>query len=109
MDFHETLLLKDPLAVKRVRPLEVNPGGIMVTDSRLYFRPLQASGLGEGSLLQIVELREVYRLYKRRHLLRSNALELITQDGNSSLFCFHSVDERDQVMIKYELTMTTIP
>jgi len=58
VDYHETPQFPSPVPVKRVRPLELSPGGLMLTDRRLYFQPAQHSGLGEGTQLQVIHFRK---------------------------------------------------
>eukprot|EP01041_Mallomonas_annulata_P001754 gene1754-3385_t len=97
VDFHETPLLESTVPVQRVRPLELNPGGLMVTDARVYFQPAQLSGLGEGTQLHVLDISRVCRLYCRRHMLRPTALEILLLDGESALFCFQSKEARDKI------------
>lgn len=46
LDFHETLQLQEAIPVKKIRPLTVNPGCIMITDRRIYFQPSQLNNVG---------------------------------------------------------------
>lgn len=98
VDFHETPCFASAVPVQRVRPLELIPGGLMVTDSRIYFQPAFATGLGEGAQLQVLELRNVALIYTRRHLLSRTGLELIMADGETSaLFSFSDEETRNKM------------
>jgi factor associated with neutral sphingomyelinase activation len=83
------------MAVKRIKPLVLNPGYIMITDMRLYFQPGQLNNVGEST--QHFDLRNISLLYKRRYLLLDTALELIMNDGESVLFCFDNISNRDYI------------
>jgi factor associated with neutral sphingomyelinase activation len=95
IDFHEKLLLENAIAVKRIRPLVLSFGHLMVTDSRVYFQPAQLNNVGEST--QHFDLRGIAKVYKRRYLLRDVALELILSDGESVLFGFDAAQYRDYV------------
>lgn len=95
IDFHEKLVMDDPIAVKRIRPMIQSPGHLMLTDVRLYFQPSQLNNVGESTCHY--DLSNVIRLYKRRYLLMDTALELIMLDGESILFCFESRSSRDYI------------
>lgn len=98
VDFHETHLFASAVPVQRIRPLELIPGALMITDARIYFQPAQLTGLGEGTQLQVLELRNVAYIYTRRHLLSQTGLELIMSDGDkSALFSFQNEETRNQM------------
>lgn len=46
VDFHEQLLLKQPVSVSKIKPLISNPGVLMITQARVYFQPAQLNNLG---------------------------------------------------------------
>lgn len=100
VDFHEKLLLRSPVSVKKIRPLIVNPGILMVTESRVYFQPSSLNNVGDSIL--VFELRKVARVHARRYLLRQTGMEFVLLDGSSFLFCFETRFARDEI---YELIM----
>lgn len=95
VDFHEQFLLSAPVAVKKVKPLVINPGSLMVTNARVYFQPAQLNNIGDS--IQHFELRKVSRVFKRRYMLQQVGLELIMQDGSSAFFALDSRAARDAV------------
>lgn len=46
VNFHEKLLFAQPVAAKKVKPLIVNPGSLMLTETRVYFQPAQLNNIG---------------------------------------------------------------
>jgi len=74
LDFHETLLLRLPVAVRKVSPLQLNPGGLMVTSARIYFQPAQLNNVGDKVLH--FEIRSISRLYRRRYLLLDTGVNI---------------------------------
>lgn len=102
VDFHEELLLTQPIPVKKVKPLVTNPGGFMLTKLRVYFQPSQLNNLGDS--FQYFELNKVERIYCRRYLLQQIGLEFILNDGSSTLFIFDNHEIRDFV---YDLLQKT--
>ena len=50
VSFHEELLLPGPVPVRKVAPLLTNPGGLMLTGSRMYFQPAQLNNVAEKVL-----------------------------------------------------------
>jgi hypothetical protein len=97
VNLHEVLILAHPENVKRVRPLILNPGSLMITDLRIYFQPSQLNNTGEQT--QIIEMRKINRIYRRRYLLRQTGLEIFMSDGTSCLFVFDSRRQRDQIYV----------
>jgi len=95
VDFHEKLLMRDPIPVKKVSPLILNPGCLMMTSSRVYFQPAQLNNVGDKVLH--FEILGVSRIYRRRFLLMNTALEFVLSDGNSVLFTFDERSTRDFV------------
>lgn len=95
VDFHEKFLLKDAIMLKRIKPLIVNPGLLMVTEARVYFQPAQLNNVGDT--MQCIDLSKVSQLYRRRYLLRQTGLEFLMTDGSSALFAFDSSRERDKI------------
>mmetsp|Transcript_24328 Transcript_24328/g.35658 ORF Transcript_24328/g.35658 Transcript_24328/m.35658 type:complete len:847 (-) Transcript_24328:998-3538(-) len=95
LDFHETFELQQSVPVKKIRPLIVNPGCLMVTDKRVYFQPAQLNNVGDP--VEHYDFKKISRIYKRRYLLRHTSLELILVDGTSAFFCFESRRSRDQI------------
>lgn len=98
VDFHERLILKEPVEVKRVRPLVSNVGLLMLTESRVYFQPFSINNVGDT--VQVVELRQVARVYCRRFLLRQIGLEFLMRDGSSALFAFSTRVQRDDFFLQ---------
>jgi factor associated with neutral sphingomyelinase activation len=94
VDFREGLLLARPLRVDRVTPLLSAPGGLMLTDRRLYFQPAELNNV--GGRVEWLELRGVTRIFKRRHLLRRTGLELFMEDGRSVYYNFGSEADREE-------------
>jgi len=108
VDFHERLVLKEPVEAKRIRPLVSNMGILMLTEARLYFQPFSINNVGET--VQVLELRSVARVYCRRFMLRQIGLEFILRDGSSALFAFNSRQERDSFFLEVSpLLITTAP
>lgn len=68
VNFHENLKLSAPVPVKKVKPLILNPGSLMITDQRVYFQPSNLNNVGE--VIQHMEMRKIVRVYCRRYLLR---------------------------------------
>lgn len=101
VDFHEQLLLKAPVAVRKIKPLIVNPGSLMVTDYRIYFQPSPLNNIGDSSssssTVQVFDLRKVSRVYRRRYLLRQIGLELFLGDGSCAFFTFETPLLRDEI------------
>ena len=94
IDFHETLLLEHAIPVKKIKPLTINPGCLMITDRRLYFQPAQLNNVGDT--VQHYDLLSISKVYKRRYLLQHTCLEIILYNGNSAFFSFDSSKIRDQ-------------
>jgi hypothetical protein len=97
VNLHEVLILSHPESVRRVKPLILNPGSLMITDLRIYFQPSPLNNTGEQT--QILEMRKISRIYRRRYLLRQTGLEIFMEDGTSSLFVFDSRRQRDQIYV----------
>jgi factor associated with neutral sphingomyelinase activation len=95
IDFHEKLRMDVAMCARKIKPLVMNPGYLMMTDLRLYFQPGELNNVGEAT--QHYDMSSIFRLYKRRYLLMDTALELIMIDGESVLFCFDSVSSRDYI------------
>jgi factor associated with neutral sphingomyelinase activation len=75
LDFHENLLLKQPMLVKNVKPLVLHPGAIMITDKRVYFQPAQLNNIGDS--FHVFDINKIARMYKRRYMLRQTGLEIV--------------------------------
>lgn len=95
VDFHETLLLEAPIPMKKVSPMVLNPGSIMITDRRIYYIPANINNVDET--VQTIEISKIQRVYCRRYLLRPVGLELLMRDGVSWLFCFEETSVREHV------------
>lgn len=93
IDFHETLLIENAIPVKKIKPLTINPGCLMITDRRLYFQPAQLNNVGDT--VQHYDLATISKVYKRRYLLQHTCLEIILYDGSSAFFSFDSNKIRD--------------
>lgn len=89
----EKFSLREAIFTHQIKPLQKNPGWIMVTDMRVYFQNILAV---EGSQLLILELNKISSIYKRRWMFQSVALELFTA-ANAYLLKFSSEKIRDQV------------
>jgi hypothetical protein len=110
VDFHEKLVLKEPVEVKRIKPLVSNMGILMLTEARAYFQPFSINNVDGGDAVQVVELRQVARIYCRRFMLRQIGLEFILRDGSSVLFAFATRHERDFFFLQVTpLLSTTAP
>ena len=116
VDFHEQLLFSQPIAVNRIGPLTSSPGGLMLTDKRVYFQPSQINNTGasigvgvDGSSSsggQHFPLAQVQRIFRRRYLLRQTALEFLLTSSQRFLFVFASTAERDHI---FALTIAQLP
>ena len=95
VDFHEKLLLQYPVSVKKVSPLVLNPGGIMITSSRIYFQPAELNNVGDKVLH--FEVKNIKKMYAKRYLLLDTALEFILNNGKSFLFVFDDRSTRDKI------------
>jgi factor associated with neutral sphingomyelinase activation len=99
VDFHEELQLPKAVAVKKVKPLVLNPGSLMVTEKRVYFQPAplnNTGGSGDGTT-QSLDLRRIRSVYRRRYLLRQIGIEIIMDDGASSFYIFDNKIVREEV------------
>lgn len=88
VNFHEKLLIDRPLAAQKIKPLTINPGSLMLTDSRVYFQPSQLNNIGDSVLH--FEVRSIARVFRRRYLLQQTGLEFILTDNSSHLFVLDS-------------------
>jgi factor associated with neutral sphingomyelinase activation len=79
IDFHETLLMEHAIPVKKIKPLTINPGCLMITDRRLYFQPAQLNNVGDT--VQHFDLQSISKVYKRRYLLQHTCFEVILYVG----------------------------
>jgi factor associated with neutral sphingomyelinase activation len=95
VDFHETLLLSRSIPVKKIKPLIVNFGCIMVTDRRIYFQPAQLNNVSES--VQHFEYSKIANIYRRRYLLRHSSFEIIMRDGSSAFFCFDAQTDCEHI------------
>jgi hypothetical protein len=103
LDFHEGFLVSQSIPVKKIRPLIVNPGCLMITDRRVYYQPAQLNNVGDP--VEHFDFQKISRIYRRRYLLRHTSMELIMTDGTSAFFCFENRASRDEV---YNLLMHTL-
>lgn len=100
VDFHEQLLLPNPLAVHRIAPLISSPGGLMITDKRIYFQPSQINNTGSATDklgVQSFPLSQVQRIFRRRYLMRQTAVEFFLSSKQRFLFAFDSQADRDLI------------
>ena len=95
VNFHEKMLFHRPIATKKIKPLIIQPGSIMVTESRVYFQPSQLNNIGD-SILHF-EIRTIQRIFRRRYLLQQTGLEFMLQDNTSHLFVVDTVAIRDTI------------
>jgi factor associated with neutral sphingomyelinase activation len=95
VDFHETFLFNQPLAVRKIKPLLAIPGALMLTSHRIYFQPAQLNNISDTT--QALEYKKITYVYKRRHMLQSIGLEYICSDGSSLLHVFDDQADRDMI------------
>eukprot|EP01112_Ceratiomyxa_fruticulosa_P018129 TRINITY_DN5758_c0_g1_i1.p1 TRINITY_DN5758_c0_g1~~TRINITY_DN5758_c0_g1_i1.p1 ORF type:complete len:946 (+),score=197.65 TRINITY_DN5758_c0_g1_i1:1578-4415(+) len=76
---------------QRITPLVRNPGRILVTNSRLYFQPMNNI---EATPVSSWALGSIVRLAKRRHALRHVGVELFLEDGTSIFMAMQNTKER---------------
>lgn len=110
LDFHEQLLFPVPINAVRVGPLVLHPGGLMVTNSRIYFQPSNLNNIGDS--VQHFEVKNIRKLFARRYLLRQTGVEIFFADGSSNCdsekslssvyFVFESTTVRDQIVAVIE-------
>jgi factor associated with neutral sphingomyelinase activation len=93
VNFHEKLLFDRPLAAKKIKPLIISPGSLMMTDARVYFQPAQLNNVGDSVLH--FDVRSIARVFRRRYLLQQTGLEFILADSTSHLFVLDSESLRD--------------
>lgn len=91
-DINERQLLE--LTGARVTPLVVNPGRILITNSRLYFQPINNI---EATPVSIWKLMMIVRISKRRHALREIGIELFLDDEKSVFLTFQNQRDRNSV------------
>ena len=106
LDFHEQLLFPEPINAVRVGPLVLHPGGLMVTNLRIYFQPSHLNNIGDS--VQHFDVKNIMKLFARRYLLRQTGVEIFFSDGSSSgdsekslnsvYFVFESTAVRDQLV-----------
>eukprot|EP00026_Physarum_polycephalum_P001800 Phypoly_transcript_01803.p1 GENE.Phypoly_transcript_01803~~Phypoly_transcript_01803.p1 ORF type:complete len:984 (+),score=105.94 Phypoly_transcript_01803:185-3136(+) len=93
VDINEHQLLE--LTGARITPLVVNPGRILITNSRLYFQPINNI---EAAPVNIWKLESIIRVSRRRHALREVGIELFFDDDKSVFFTFQNPKDRNSVM-----------
>lgn len=93
VNFHEKLLFERPVAAKKIKPLIIHPGSLMLTDSRVYFQPSQLNNIGDSVVH--FEVRHIARVFRRRYLLQQTGLEFILTDNTSHLFVLDSESIRN--------------
>ncbi|XP_072898011.1 protein FAN isoform X2 [Hemitrygon akajei] len=79
-----------------VTPLVSNPGHVCITDQNLYFQPLNSY---PETVVQIM-LRDVRRIYKRRHGLKPLGLEIFCTENDlcSDIYLkFYNSKDRDEL------------
>lgn len=94
VDHRERSQLTRPVLGSRVTPLVKDPGWVQVTDSALYFQPLNNVSLQP---VHIYQLNTCRRLFKRRHVHRDRGIEIL-MDNDSLFLCFESTTDRDLVV-----------
>jgi hypothetical protein len=98
VNFHEKLLLSEPMIVNKIKPLVMYPGCLMITDSRIYFQAATLNNIGDSNNKEaIYELDKITRIYKRRYLLQQIGLEFFLNDQSSAFFVFESRNKRDEM------------
>uniref|UniRef100_A0A4W3JYN8 Neutral sphingomyelinase activation associated factor n=1 Tax=Callorhinchus milii TaxID=7868 RepID=A0A4W3JYN8_CALMI len=79
-----------------VTPLVTNPGHVCITDQNLYFQPLN----GYPEPVVQIKLRDVRRIYKRRHGLKPLGLEVFCTENDlcSDIYLkFYTSKDRDEL------------
>eukprot|EP00494_Astrolonche_serrata_P030659 UN30927 len=79
--------LTRPVRAVELRPLTENPGWLQITQSRFYFQPF--SNVGSEVMLRY-SLGDITYVYKRRHIMTHNALEIILKKNKSILLSFQN-------------------
>ncbi|XP_043276506.1 protein FAN-like isoform X2 [Venturia canescens] len=112
-DLYEQVVLE--IQANKILPLVVNPGRILLTNSRIYFQPY--NNMDQHPVLKI-NLKNVKSVLKRRFLLRQVGLEIKwnRQPDNKNEFLFLSFknqENRDNLFesltSQSELRLDTIP
>lgn len=80
VDFHEKFLISAPISVKKIKPLIINPGSLMITEKRIYFQPSSLNNIGDP--IEHFNISSIKKMYKRRYMLRQIGIELIINDGS---------------------------
>eukprot|EP00761_Pharyngomonas_kirbyi_P001457 gb/GECH01001461.1/.p1 GENE.gb/GECH01001461.1/~~gb/GECH01001461.1/.p1 ORF type:complete len:977 (+),score=232.90 gb/GECH01001461.1/:1-2931(+) len=96
-DLRETEIVQVRCEV--VRPLHVITGRLLLTQRRVYFQPFNNIMMAKQPVDKY-NLADVYRLVKRRYLMRQVGLEVFLQDNISVFFTFSSRQQRDYVYNK---------
>ncbi|XP_076234034.1 protein FAN isoform X2 [Calliopsis andreniformis] len=99
-DLYEQVVLETQ--ANKVLPLVINPGRILLTNSRIYFQPY--NNLDQHPVLKI-QLKDVKNVIKRRFLLRQVGLEIkwLRQPENKIEHLFISLksqSDRDELYTK---------
>ncbi|XP_034948322.1 protein FAN-like [Chelonus insularis] len=112
-DLYEQVVCE--VQASKVLPLIINPGRVLLTNSRIYFQPY--NNLDQHPVLKI-NLRNVKNIQKRRFLLRQIGLEIkwIKQPENKTEYLFLSVktpEDRDKlyecIISQKDLQLETVP
>lgn len=69
----------------QIMPLIMNPGKILITNSIVYFQPMNNVA---SNPVDKYKLDSITRVAKRRHLLRHVGLEIFMQNDQSIFFSF---------------------
>ncbi|EFA76401.1 BEACH domain-containing protein [Heterostelium album PN500] len=78
----------------KISPLVENPGRFLVTNSRIYFQPMNNI---EAQRINHFNLDSIIKILKRRHSLREIGLEIFFDDESSLFFTFKNMQSRNQV------------
>ncbi|XP_043828828.1 protein FAN isoform X1 [Dromiciops gliroides] len=89
-------ILKMECKAEMVTPLVTNPGHVCITDTNLYFQPLN----GYPKPVVQITLQDVRRIYKRRHGLMPLGLEVFCTEDDlcSDIYLkFYESQDRDEL------------
>eukprot|EP00053_Salpingoeca_punica_P024611 m.13881 g.13881 ORF g.13881 m.13881 type:complete len:966 (-) comp6991_c0_seq1:1490-4387(-) len=89
-DITERIVLRT--VAKRVLPLVTNRGRVMLTSERLYFQPFNNI---DSEPVRKYTLSSIYRVIKRRYLLRNVGIELYFRQQGQLYLAFDTHQQRD--------------
>lgn len=98
LDMYEKIVLETE--ADKVTPLVINPGRVLLSDSKLYFQPYNNV---EPYPVIKVELKNIQQIVKRRFLLRHIGLEIYSSESCSNphiYLSFYCQKKRDEIYNK---------